>query len=502
MNRRHFLYALFLFVPLTLIAEPLVDSVPTPPPLPPSSGQNNAIDFLNEIKNRRPLKPTPEQQPKPRDRQSALLEELKNGITLRKIQQEEKKLQGLPSAQEQANLASEIAGLLKDVLNETTKKNNLSAFIEKFNKSLSAIPDIDIRTTIIKKSWENFLTTLLNAIPFSKKFDPVLTTPADKFTAAIIYLELDLFVLDEDQNSINDFNQKFVPLIGHNSLYDFFKETFMQKFIALNVNQATAQRLSEITSIIKTKTGGGRFFTKEEILLLAGYWTEDKKVFDLLLTEPKDTGLVQDTKARLDIINTLQDNKQLISAGIARSLNTRIKTKQITFNPQEQALVRKMCIEFKLPSKLNLVASLNEFGKNVLGIETTIGILDQLKQNTRGTEKARNEIFTRLMNVATELTISTFINCFTQSIQNLTTPQQIQAITQAWNKFLHALTNQQGLTSTITEFGISDIVITQNQEAIDTFNTEFLKTVDHQNINTLFQKEYDARIREFSNSAA
>lgn len=479
MNRRHFLCALFLLVPLSLVA-----------------------DFLNEIKNRPKLKPIPEQQPKPKDRHNAFLEELKSGITLRKIQREEKNLQGLPSKEEQANLASEIAGLLKDVLNETTKKNNLSAFIEKFNKSLNAIPDIDIRITIIKKAWKKFLTALLTATPFAKKFDPILSTPADKLTAAIIYLGLDLFVLDENQNSINNFNQKFIPLIGQISLYDFFKEAFMQKCSTLNVSQAIAQKLSEITTMIKTKTGGGSFFTKEEILLLASYWSEDKHVFDLLLTEPKDTGLVQDTKTRLDLINTLQDNKQLISAGIARSLNTRIKSKQIIFDPQEQALVKKMCLEFKLPSKLNLVASLDEFGKNVLGIEATIGILDQLKQNTKGVEKASNEIFTCLMNTQTELTIPTFVNCFTQSIQNLTTPQQLQAIKNAWNKFLHALTNQQGLTSTMAEFGISDVMITNNQEAIDTFNTEFLKTVDHQNIHLLFQKEYDARVTEFENLAS
>ncbi|MBX9830761.1 hypothetical protein K2X40_02305 [Candidatus Babeliales bacterium] len=355
--------------------EPIPESSP-PPSTPPSTGTPPPLisrpqfassstgkstlrtsDLLAAIKTGGSLRTTggPAERTTPKTTQH--LAAIRKGTELRATQS----APVLPSAAPE-DIEQEITGLLMDSLNSITKKNDLKQFVGLFTTKLEKIPDISTKIAITEQAWTKFLDSFLSAQNFAKKFDPILTDPADKFMTAMVYLGLDLFILDQDQALIDAFNQEFEDTNGIEQIYPLFQERFNAKAQELNVDRPTAQELSKLTTFIAEKQNDRRLFTKEHILYLANIWQEHNRLFNLLLIDPtkNQTTVTSGTKRKIKS-ETIEDNRFLINERIAKTLNTRIKSQQIVFDEEEKKLMRKFCDGLQLQNHLE-----DDFGKKMI----------------------------------------------------------------------------------------------------------------------------------------
>ncbi|MBY0352850.1 hypothetical protein K2W90_00620 [Candidatus Babeliales bacterium] len=358
-------------------------STGTPPPLTPrlqfassSTGKStlSSPDLLAALQTGRSLRTTggPAKRATPQTTQH--LAAIRSGKTLRATQS----AIVLPSVDPE-DIEQEIVGLLMDSLNKITKKNDLKQFVYHFTTKLKNISDDATKIAIIKQAWKKFLDRFLSAQNFAKKFEPILTDPADKFMTAMVYLGLDLFILEADQASIDAFNQEFKDINGTEQIYPLFQERFNAKAQALNVDRAKAQELSKLTTFIGLKQDDRRLLNKEELLYLANIWQKNNQLFKLLLIDPtRNQSTVTSGTKRKITSETIEDNKFLIRERIAKTLNTRVRKNQIEFDEEEKKIMRALCIGLQLQNHLE-----DDFGKKRIAMPKTITFLRDITSESQ-----------------------------------------------------------------------------------------------------------------------
>ncbi|MBY0352849.1 hypothetical protein K2W90_00615 [Candidatus Babeliales bacterium] len=478
MNVRNAFYLLLIITTQTLN---ILSDVPPPPAHPePVEGPRPAPTLLDQIKERPTLRPVEQPQEKPKSTHDDMLEQIRRGPKLRKTPTPEQTLAvpTSPLLPIHEVTAAEVAQALKHYVAQ--QQHNL---LEKSKQKImnDSVLASRVHTALERLQKPEQTLRAVDAINWNADNEPLVNALNNPDFVHELFSTLSHEQLKKLQDILQD------KLVANTA---FFKRT------KITTEDERENMLAIVREIIKARNSLEKIKNQEQEKI-----AQLSKALDDLFE-------LQTTYAVITTCQQLVDSFQNIPDFSDAQRNEKIKqldaaTAMIRANRVEK-LWKTDLLDYLVNGAVDFAALKNDLADPIL--RSCAKLSDQetyqrmnalLNLFIAGQEvkDSTSAIVQKLHAVSNTLSIKQFVSCFTQNIATLETATQVAATHQAWNEFLAKLSTAQKFIPTMAYLGIAQLMLTNDQSAIQNFNNEFRKTVAT-DLYDFFKKSFDAKVTQ------